>query len=32
MPYERQFWGADYGMFVDRFGITWMVNFEHPQG
>jgi PhnB protein len=27
MPYERQFWGADYGMCTDRFGIHWMVNY-----
>jgi PhnB protein len=31
MPYESQFWGADYGMCFDRFGIAWMVNYEHPQ-
>jgi PhnB protein len=28
MPYERQFWGADYGMCRDRFGINWMVNHD----
>jgi PhnB protein len=27
MPYEQQFWGADYGMCTDRFGIHWMVNY-----
>ena len=27
MPYERQFWGADYGMCRDRYGINWMVNY-----
>ena len=32
MPYETQFWDADYGMCIDRFGIGWMVNYEHPQG
>ncbi|HSF97700.1 MAG TPA: VOC family protein [Ornithinibacter sp.] len=26
MPLERQMWGDDYGMLVDRFGIAWMVN------
>lgn len=26
MPFERQFWGADFGMCVDRFGIHWMVD------
>lgn len=28
MPYERQFWGADYGMCTDRFGIHWMINYD----
>ena len=28
MPDERQFWGADYCMCRDRFGINWMVNFD----
>ena len=32
MPYERQFWGADFGQCVDRWGIGWMVNFTHPEG
>jgi PhnB protein len=27
MPYERQFWGDDYGMLIDRFGIHWMVDY-----
>ncbi len=26
MPYSKQFWGASFGMLVDRFGIEWMVN------
>lgn len=26
MPLERQFWGAKFGMFVDKYGISWMVN------
>lgn len=26
MPYEKQFWGASFGMLYDRFGIPWMVN------
>jgi PhnB protein len=29
MPYERQFWGDDYGQVTDRFGIHWQVDF-HP--
>lgn len=26
VPLDRQPWGADYGQFVDRFGVTWHVN------
>lgn len=26
MPLEKQIWGDEYGMLVDRFGIPWMVN------
>lgn len=26
MPFEKTFWGATFGMLVDRFGIHWMVN------
>jgi PhnB protein len=25
-PYEKQFWGATFGMLTDRYGIDWMVN------
>lgn len=33
MPLEKTFWGAYFGMFVDKFGIQWMVNFdENPMG
>ena len=32
MPMNTTFWGAYFGMFVDKFGIHWMVNFdEAPQ-
>ena len=31
MPYERQFWGDDYGGCKDRFGINWMVDYTPPQ-
>ena len=27
MPYERQFWGDDYGQLTDRFGINWQVDY-----
>ena len=26
MPLENTFWGARFGMFVDKFGIHWMMN------
>lgn len=26
MPLEKQMWGAEYGQFVDKFGIIWHVN------
>lgn len=26
VPLEKQMWGAEFGMCVDRFGIAWMVN------
>lgn len=26
VPLERQMWGDDFGMCVDRFGVPWMVN------
>ena len=26
MPFEKQFWGAKFGMFKDRYGIAWMIN------
>lgn len=31
MPMEKTFWGAYFGMFADKFGINWMVNFDEPQ-
>jgi PhnB protein len=32
MPMSQTFWGAYFGMFVDKFGIHWMVNFDEKQG
>ena len=33
MPMNDTFWGAYFGMFTDKFGINWMVNFDtKPQG
>lgn len=30
MPMNETFWGAYFGMFVDQFGIQWMVNYDDP--
>lgn len=30
MPLEETFWGAYFGMFTDKFGINWMVNYDDP--
>lgn len=31
MPLAETFWGAYFGMCVDKFGVTWMVNLELAQ-
>lgn len=31
MPMTDTFWGAYFGMFTDKFGIGWMVNYDEPQ-
>lgn len=31
MPLEKQFWGDEFGMCVDPFGIQWMVNIGQPR-
>ncbi|MNN55217.1 hypothetical protein D3C81_1700790 [compost metagenome] len=31
MPLETTFWAARFGMLVDRFGVSWMVNCEKDQ-
>jgi len=28
MPLADQFWGARFGMLVDKFGLNWMFNCE----
>lgn len=28
MPFEKTFWGADFGMCTDRYGIHWMVSYD----
>ncbi len=33
-PVEEAFWGAIFGMFVDKYGFNWLMNFDksrHPQ-
>jgi PhnB protein len=30
MPLEKQMWGDEFGMCVDQFGISWMVNISQP--
>ncbi|MGN7786207.1 VOC family protein [Niabella sp. 22666] len=30
MPMNHTFWGAYFGMFSDKFGISWMVNYDDP--
>ena len=30
MPLQETFWGSYYGMWTDRFGINWMVNYALP--
>ncbi len=29
MPMEKTFWDAYFGMFTDKFGINWMVNYDY---
>jgi PhnB protein len=31
VPLEKQMWGDEFGMCVDRFGIAWMVNINQSQ-
>jgi PhnB protein len=31
VPLERQMWGDEFGMCVDQFGTTWMVNIGQAQ-
>ena len=30
MPLANTFWGAYFGMWQDKFGINWMVNYDDP--
>lgn len=31
MPLEVTFWNAYFGMWTDKFGINWMVNYDLPK-
>ena len=31
MPLEKTFWGALFGMFTDKFGIHWMMNYDYEK-
>jgi PhnB protein len=31
MPLEKQAWGDEFGMCVDRFGVPWLINISQPQ-
>lgn len=31
MPLQDTFWGAKFGMVTDRFGISWMFNYDKPK-
>ena len=31
MPLEKQMWGDEFGMCVDKFGVPWMVNITQQQ-
>jgi PhnB protein len=31
VPLDKTFWGAYFGMFTDKFGIQWMVNYDYNQ-
>ncbi len=33
MPLEKQMWGDEFGMCIDKFGVAWLVNIAGaPQG
>jgi PhnB protein len=31
MPMAKQVWGDEFGMCVDQFGVSWLVNISPPQ-
>ncbi len=32
MPFKKTFWGAKFGMCMDKYGINWMINCELEKG
>jgi PhnB protein len=30
-PLKDEFWGSTFGMFTDKFGKVWMLNYEKKQ-
>ena len=30
-PLNKTFWGAYFGMCVDKFGVQWMINYTYPK-
>ena len=30
-PFKKEFWGAYFGMFTDKFGVRWMINYDPNQ-
>jgi PhnB protein len=31
MPLQKQVWGDEFGMCVDGFGVSWLVNISEPE-
>jgi len=31
MPIQKTFWGAYFGMLVDKFGLHWMINYDFEE-
>lgn len=31
MPMAKAFWGAYFGVLTDKFGVSWMINYDYGQ-
>jgi PhnB protein len=31
MPLDKAPWGDSFGMFIDKFGVSWLVNITAPK-